>query len=195
MNGQFTKLLSPPAEPAISIAQCREHSRIPSFDVNDTVVSAMRDAAVEIVEQQMAGHISLVDRTYEQWQRTFVPVNTLDHYPLKSITKVEYYDADDVLTEVDSSIYEVYAPRHIRGHAFSEAWPLSTAARNYPVVVTYVSGFGGAEDVPAGLVNAALMVFEDLHRHRGSTQEGKTSVETGISLDRIVRGYFSGMYP
>ncbi|MBL4839392.1 MAG: hypothetical protein JKY47_01010 [Thalassospira sp.] len=89
--------------------------------------------------------------------------------PLQTVSAIEYIDDDGDEITLDSGLYQVVNrgkyPSHIVP-AYSQTWP---STRDVPdaVTVTFVAGYGNAaDDVPAAIRNAGLLLIGDLYEHR-----------------------------
>lgn len=93
-----------------------------------------------------------------------------------TITHVKYYAVDETsLTTLDASLYwRVLTTRGVELQlAAGASWP-ATAERPDAVQVTYVAGFGAtADDVPANIKHAALLLIGHLYENREASVVGQ----------------------
>jgi len=77
---------------------------------------------------------------------------------------VKYYDTDNTLTTLSSTVYDVLGPSEAPAFlqpAEGESWP-TTYQRPDSVVIRFDAGFGAASAVPDVLKEAVLMKTEQL---------------------------------
>ena len=107
--------------------------------------------------------------------------------PLQSVTSVQYYDGDDVLQTLSSSLYRVL------GHT----WPASIAPRptttlpslsDRPdaVLVTYVAGWSSAAHVPRMFIEAIKLLAGHWYLNRESVTVGVVSAEMEMGVKNLV---------
>lgn len=114
----------------------------------------------------------------------------LIRHPVRSISSVVYYDADDVSTTLAASNYEL-----IRGRFFSylvkadlnAVWPTISTSKHKPVTITYVAGYPDpATDttdvlkrakVPECAKGGMLVLLAHWFRNRESVLVGSISKE------------------
>jgi len=161
-NTSLTESVPPDVEP-VTAQETADYGRIDEED-DQPLLDAMITASRQVVEAM--GNLALISRTYEaRWDCW--PKNGelwLPRYPVSSITKVEYYDADNTLqtwTGYDTDIYSIPARITL---SYGETWP-TLRERTGAIIVTYVAGYGATgESVPTALKMAvkagALALYE-----------------------------------
>ena len=185
-----TRTVAPAAEP-VSVIEAKEHLRVDIGD-DDTLIEALITAAREYVEQ--GSRRALVTQTWRLNLDQFPagPEIELPRPPLQSVTSVTYRDSDGTTNTLSSSIYEVdtdSTPGRIR-LAYGEDWPSDTLAETNPVRITFVAGYGDADDVPRRWKQAILLLVGHWYENREATISGTIprsipfAVESLINLDR-----------
>lgn len=163
-------IITPPSEEPITTDELRDHLNFPvgSSDKEDLLagfITAAREAAEHIAE------VSFVTRTYQLTLDAFPRSRAiaLDRPPIQSVSAVQYIDADGNQQTLDPSLYDVRLSQKSPG-AISlksgESWP-RTAEQPGAVTVTYVAGFGDADDVPS----AAQLAIAFIAAHFFNTRE------------------------
>jgi uncharacterized phiE125 gp8 family phage protein len=161
-NTSLTESVPPDVEP-VTAQETADYGRIDEED-DQPLLDAMITASRQVVEAM--GNLALISRTYEArwdcWPKS--GELWLPRYPVSSIAKVEYYDADNTLqtwTGYDTDIYSIPARITL---SYGETWP-TLRERTGAIIVTYVAGYGATgESVPTALKMAvkagALALYE-----------------------------------
>lgn len=144
----------------VSLQEAKLHLRIASEDLDDGVDLALR-AAVEYCEA-VTGRVLRVSYTvvqsYAGWP--CLPVR-FDWNPAYSISHVKYYDADNTLQTVSSSLYRLSQGNAASVLEFDEDFTYPTFYdRRDAVQVTYLAGYATVSDVPACAKHAVLLALE-----------------------------------
>lgn len=161
----------------VTLEECKEHLRVDADDsAEDGYIRSLITAAREYCE-------IVQNRTYLSTTRTLV----LDHFPssreiimpyspLSSVTSIAYIDTDGVSqTMTASTDYEVDTS-HEPGRiylAYSASWPTPRTIPN-AVTITYVGGYGTAEDVPERIKLAVKMLVAHWFELRMPYQTAKS---------------------
>lgn len=138
-----------PAEEPVSVAEAKAHLRI-DVDNEDTLLEGYLLVAREQCE--LMARRALVTQTL-QLRLECWPYDDrieLPRPPLQSVTSVAYTDSDGNAGTMPSGDYIVDAAsepgRIILG--YGKSWPSATLQPGPSIVITYVAGYGDAEDVP-----------------------------------------------
>lgn len=184
-------LVTPPAaEPLDRTELKNSHVRVTGTD-DDTYIDGLI-AAARIVTETQTGR-SLITQT---WQANFEGfpswrVLTLEKSPIQSITHIKYYDADDVLQTLDSSLYTLDAtvnPARIVLN-YEGSWPL-TYSRADAVQITYDAGYGDDRtDIPADLIHAMRFLVAHWYAQREPVRFGNVQVEVPMTYEYLVGPY------
>ena len=111
--------------------------------------------------------------------------------PLQSITSIVYLDRAGASQTLSASRYQVVS----RGKkpslivpAYGEVWPV-TRDQPQAVTVTFVAGYGAAaEDVPAPIRSAGLLMVSDLYQNREAQSAGY-EIKPNPAVDRLIAPY------
>jgi uncharacterized phiE125 gp8 family phage protein len=148
LNCEWVRTVDPTVEP-ITLSDAKVHLRMTHVEEDGLVRSyliAAREAAEEALQR------GLVTQTWQLTLDAFAEIIWLPMAaPLQSVTTVEYYNNDGVLTTLDPSFYTVDTvarPGRIT-RAPGMTWPsLESDRRSGCVVITYVVGWLSTADIP-----------------------------------------------
>lgn len=165
----WTLKTAPTSEP-ITTAEAKLHIR----HIGDTTEDALIDRLIS------AGRIwveNYTDRSLltQTWQlsisqfpsgRLWLPRAA----PLQTITHVKYYDADNALQTLSSTVYSqplFQEPAAIE-LAVNQTWP-GVALRSDAVQIEYVTGYTSATAIPKALTQAILLLVGHWYENREET--------------------------
>lgn len=184
------ELVTPPAQPIVSLAEAKLHLRIDHED-DDWLVASLTQAATEWLE--IATDRKFVAATYRLWLDGFdCDEIELPYPPLASVTFVKYLDSSNVLRTLATSAYEVntrWTPGRVQ-LAYGGVWPTTGYASN-AVQVQFVAGYGSAADVPELAKAAVKLLLGHLYENRETTAEkALTQVPFGVeAMVQSLRAY------
>ncbi|BBE74566.1 head-tail connector protein [Oharaeibacter diazotrophicus] len=158
-------IVTPPTETPVTLADIKAHLRI-DFDDEDALLVSLIEAATGQIEARLGR--ALVMRTVRQTFKRFSPVLRLSASPVQSVASVAYLDAANVDRTLSASAYRVEGVGDVATIAPVTPWP-ATGSEPDAVAVTYVAGYGDAEEVPGAIRNAVKMLAGGLYNHREST--------------------------
>ena len=171
----YLSLVTAPAAPLLSLAQAKQHLR-----VEHTFDDALIVALVSAVEAHIAGRDGFLGRSLltQTWDYKMPWFPACDHIhvpfpPLQSVTHVKYFDGSDVEQTFASASYATHSATD-RGYIKLKqgyGWP-GSYTRDDAVTVRFVCGYGGADDVPAPIKAAALLMLGELYTTRGDDMDG-----------------------
>ncbi|HLO41015.1 MAG TPA: head-tail connector protein [Phycisphaerales bacterium] len=192
-------VVTPPAEMPITLVEAKAHCRV-DIDDDDTLINRCIAAAVDMVEK--ASGRALVTQTLRMSLDSFPwdnercahdPVR-LPRPPLQSIESFEYTDstgATQVLAPEDYQLDVDAAPGELHP-AVGESWPSTQSGKINAVRITYVAGYGDAEDVPAGLKQAVLLLVGHWYENRETVAVGTISKELEQAFGSLVGSFWHG---
>jgi uncharacterized phiE125 gp8 family phage protein len=184
-------LISAPTLDPVTLAEAKNHLRVDSDD-EDTFIEALVTAATAHLD----GHSgvlgrALVTQTWRQDFDGFSDALRLPLFPVASITHVKYYDADNALQTLSSSVYSLFVDG---GGAYvalapDQEWP-SSYSRVDAVAVTYVAGLA-VGSVPMPIKAAILLMVGDLYANRETAQVGSVASKIPMSttVDALISPY------
>lgn len=155
----------------VSLAEAKVHLRI-THDDDDAYILNVIKAATNLAE-------IFQQRTYVQRQRIYIlddfpAVIIIPYPPLIQVDSIQYTDTDGVLQTLAPSQYQVdikNEPGRIVP-AYGESWP-STRGILDAITVTYIAGYGTADDVPAEIKQAVLLIIGHLYENRENVTDAR----------------------
>jgi uncharacterized phiE125 gp8 family phage protein len=191
----YRQTVAPTSEP-LSLAEAKLHLRVDSTD-EDSLIESLIVAAREYVENRTDRQ--LVTATYvlnlrtfpvclernEQWYEIHLPKP-----PLQSVTSVTYVDLAGNTQTLSTGDYVVDNSQVIGRilPSYLQFWPV---ARDFPnsVTVTYVAGYGTAENIPEGIRAAMKLIIGHLYANREAVNVGNIVNELPMAVDALLGSY------
>ena len=164
---RVVQVTAPVCEP-VSMAEAKLHARIDESADNQTV-TALISAARQLAER-FTNRV-FITQTWKLFldEAPCSSVLELPKAPLQSVTHVKGYDDADTATTLAASNYFVDAnskPGRVVLRT-SGNWPVITRVAN-GFEVQFICGYGdAAENVPAEIRQAILLIIAHLYEHRG----------------------------
>ena len=159
------KLITAATSNVVSLAEAKTHLRVDSSD-EDTYISTLIVSAQRQVEAYT--NLCLSDTTYELQLPKF-PANgiVLPISPLKTLTSVKYFDADNSeVTWVDGTdyFYNIWDRKAVINYidGIEETYEY----RRDAVQVRFVAGYTSPDVAPPGLQHAIKLLLTDLYEMR-----------------------------
>jgi len=183
-------LVLAPATGPITLAQVKAQSNI-DFADQDAGIELMIDAAIALLD----GHTGTLRRALieQTWQQDFAafPVCEL-RLPLGdliSVSSVTYYDNNNAQQTLATSVYAAFS--NPQGPFLKlkpeQSWP-SSYSRDDAVRVTWKAGFGdAADDVPADIRQAMLMLVGHWFENREAVVIGEIPATLQLAFDALTR--------
>jgi uncharacterized phiE125 gp8 family phage protein len=181
-------LVTAPTDTPISLDEAKLHLRVTNTS-EDTFIEGCIDAAVSHLDgwSGILGR-ALFTQTWRQDFGCFSDKLRLPLTPVASITHVKYYDGDNALQTLSSSVYQLFndALGPYVGLAPDQDW-VTTYDRPEAVAVTFVCG-SDATAVPASIRAALLLMVGDLYAHRETLLVGSVSsvLQTSVTVDALL---------
>lgn len=162
------KIVTQPATEPVSLADAKAHLAL-THSADDALVTSLIKAARRHVENTTGAR--LITQTWAVALDSFPsgPIQ-LAGWPLQSVTSIAYTDENGDAQTMDSADYVVDTYRRPGWISPVDSWP-STLDTYNAVVVTFVVGYGDADDVPDDLIAAIKMIVAGLYANRESTIE------------------------
>lgn len=169
-------LKTPPSTEPVSLKEAKNHCRVDDDITNDdslirSFIKAARQKAETYTRRQ------LITATYELHLDAFPYTISPPRPPLIDVTSITYWDADGVEQTVPSDDYQVDVAStvgRIRPN-IDKSWP-STYGEMGDVVVEYIAGYGGRDQVPDQIKSAILLIVGHLYEHRETVIVGTGAV-------------------
>lgn len=163
------KVITPPAEEPITLAEAKLHLRVDHAD-EDALIEALIAVAREKAEH-LTGR-ALVTQTLEWISDVFPDCIRLWKTPLQSVTSIKYLDAAGNHQTLSESAYWVDsdgAPARIVA-VDGQSWP-ETSTQPNAVRVRYVAGYGAAADVPESIKQWMKLTIGVLYDRRAAVED------------------------
>lgn len=200
------KLITPPAEPVVSVADLKLYLRVDN-SLEDSRIEVMEAAAVRKLEE-ITSH-KFVNQTWDvfldQWPLSTstrwwdgvveAPISsvvspsrniTLPLGIASSLEEFSTYSDDQEFPEVVSNyIFDTVGPRARVGLKLSGVWPTTVLRPNNGIRFRVVVGFGAAIDVPKDIQQAVKEFVAHMYENRGDQNE--MSIPPHILM--LVEGY------
>lgn len=175
----------------VTVDELKLHIRQSSSmgSVEDSMLQMMISAASVAVENDIGQSISA--RTLVMSLGDFPTYPVVLWYPkVASVSSLEYYDGDNVLTVADPATYdlELAGLRPTVSLSYGKTWPVARE-RPFPVKITYVT----AASTDPVLKLAVLMTAADFYENRESQivsqYFGERSVIANPAISRMLNPY------
>lgn len=180
------KIITPPAEEPVTLAEAKLHCKIDGSD-DDALITGLIVAAREQAENRTGR--ALVTQTLELALDVFPGAEIeLPRIPAQSIVSVKYLDSNAVLQTIDASHYALDnygSQQNWAMPARDYSWP-DTADSANAVKVQYVAGYGAAAAVPASIKAWMLIAIATLYKQRDG-------VITGTIVAELPHGFYEGL--
>lgn len=161
----------------LTTSEVKTHLKVDT-SADDTLIDNLIKAATE--SAQIFTNRYFIDTILSQYGDKWSDLDTLFKSPVSGLTRVEYYDTDDVLTTLASAVYTldmVQQPARI-GLNPNQSFPAVFDKLN-TVSCTYTVGYGtSASDVPEGIRQATLLTI-------GNWYENRQNVVVGHSVNEL----------
>lgn len=186
-------LVTPPAEPAVSLAELRAHVRVGAIITeDDSVLQGFISAAVAHLD----GYSGILGRCLvaQEWSQGYCgwAAHLLLPFPDVSAATITYLDADGASQTVPSAQYEI-----VRGHLgdhilFKSAftWPELDSDAFHPVSVQFTAGYGAAADVPWALKVAIMQLAAHWYENREAVGDARPMP---MAFEALMRPYRMAM--
>ncbi len=151
----------PSTEP-VTAETLRNHLRVDDKST-DRELDVLITTARQVVEQLYLWKL-LIDQTVVEYFDLFANGMELSWGPVDSVTSVQYIDVDGDTQTLSTDIYEL-AFKNGAGIVrlkFNQVFP-STQIHKDVVWITYVAGYGSADDVPKAIQQAILLYAGGLY--------------------------------
>ncbi len=157
---------APSMEP-LTVDELKGHLRISAND-EDALIEAYALAARSWCEEYLGR--ALITQTWQAWYGAWPRDGVLDlpRPPLQSVTWVRWTDEAGVQQTLSTAVYRVVTasePGRIV-LAPGAGWPSETLDAGLPIVVQFVCGYGAAEAVPAGAMQAMRWLVGHMMENR-----------------------------
>lgn len=187
------QLETAPTAELVSLDEARLHVRRDDSD-DDAKITALIAVAMSRLDgiDGILGR-ALITQTWNEELDCFPVGDRLELAlsPAQEIDSIQYYDADNVLQTFGASNYSLHT------RAFGSyvklgteaSWP-STYERDDAVKVTFTVGYGdAADDVPAAIKHAALLIIGHYYENREDSVIGTITAKLPDGVMSLLRPY------
>lgn len=172
MYGRPVLYTAPTSEP-LDVEEVNRHLRTSD---EDEIVTGLITTARLSAERYL--NRSLITQTWKAYFDDWCDEMLLPFPRLQSVTSVEYYNTSGVLTTLSESSYYWVVKTTEPGKIvkkYSAVYPDVQEGRPDAIIVTYVSGYGNAGQVPDDIKHAMKVLIADYYEHRGSVVIGQVN--------------------
>ncbi|MCE3262621.1 MAG: hypothetical protein K0R43_1700 [Pseudoduganella sp.] len=176
-----TRLITPPATPALSLADAKDALKIDTSD-QDAQVEAWV-AGITAHAEHLTGR-AFVTQTWRVTLDAFPDAIELAHPPISAVSSVKFIDTNGVLQTLDPQDY-VLDKESEPGYvvpAPEKSWP-STASQINAVKVEYTCGYGVDTDIPESI--RLYLIAKLREQYDPAIKADKGTVQSSF-LDRLL---------
>lgn len=150
------KVITEPANDPVTVAEAKAFFR-EDRSVEDTLIEGFITAARKALETH-TGYV-MVDTTFEMRLQDFEDVK-IPKRPFQSLTKIEYVDDAGTTQTLGSDKYNLHSHDRPVEIEFLDNLPDLDDEEDtkYPVIITFVAGYGAQADVPEDWKMATRLV-------------------------------------
>lgn len=188
-----SKVITAPASEPISLEAAKNHLKV-DYDTDDTLISGLITAAREYAEDYT--NLKLITQTVEEVFPCFPPLEgavhhdaiTLTFSPLQSVSSISYLNTSGASTPLAESEYidHTHMKPPLITPEVDKEWP-DTYDQPDAVKVTYVVGFGAADDIPETIISAMLLMIGYWYENRAdSVRRQPTQAEHLLKQQKIL---------
>lgn len=194
------RVTTPPAEEPVSLSEIKAHLKV-DVDAEDALIGIYLSAARQQceLESRRAFVTQTLQLKLEEWpwaDRIALPFVdrferpqpdriALPRPPLQSVVSIVYTDSDGVNHTMSTDDYLVDTacePGRVI-LAYGKGWPGATLQNGPSITITYIAGYGDAEDVPATYKQAVMLATGHFYENRE-----QIVVQSGVSSTTLPWG-------
>jgi uncharacterized phiE125 gp8 family phage protein len=172
----------------LTTAEAKKHLKVDTTaddDYIDNLISAATESA------QIFTNRYFINSTIIQYGDTWSDIATLFKSPVSSVDEITYYDSDNSLETLATSVYLTdvnHQPARI-GLKPNQSFP-SLADRISAVIVEYTVGYGSsAANVPEGIKESVLLTVGNLYENRQEVVVGRIATELPKSAQYLLEQF------
>lgn len=171
------KQTSAPASEPITLTEAKAQLRVESDFSDDDVWIA---TAITVVREQVEAltNRAIMPQSLELAISEFEDVMQLPKPPFSSLASIQYYDENNSIQTLSSSIYQLndfVEPAEI-SLAYEQTWP-TVYDRPDAIRIAFSAGYADAASVPASIKQAMLMLLTDLYDNRSAATTNFNTVK------------------
>lgn len=171
---------TPPSDEPVTLTEAKLHLRADSDTADDTLITALIQAAREHVEAVCER--ALMPQTWTERRFGFPDVLTLRGGAVSAVVSVKYVDADGAQQTLDPTTYlaDLTTEPATVSPVYGTQWPVARQQVG-AVSVEYTVGYADAASVPAALKAAILLIVGDLYANREAKVDAKMIENRAVS--------------
>lgn len=179
-----------PATEPVTTVEARAHLNVDTLDDDayiETLIKVARQNAENFTNR------ALITQTWDYWIDRFPfgdrPIE-LPKAPLQSVGSVKYIDENGTEQTLSAATYTVDAdsePGRIY-LAYNKAWP-QTRVQRKAVHIEYDVGYGNANEVPAAIKQAMLLMIGHWYENREDVVVGVSAAELPMASQYLLSPY------
>lgn len=163
-----------PATEPVTLEQAKLQCRVEHAD-EDTLITALIKSARELAEHRTGR--AFITQTCE-WVLPSLDGDKIAFpvAPVQSITSIKYLDSNGVEQILPDSVYALDKTgngKHYLRLKYGQSWP-SVLSQFDAVKITFVAGYGDADDVPAAVKQWMLLAIDAYYKNRGLISDTQT---------------------
>ena len=171
----------------LTTAEVKAHLKVDTT-ADDTLIDNLRDAATNSAQEYTNRFFT--STTLTQYADKWSEIAELYKSPLQSITHIKYYDSDDSLQTLSSSVYNSDAsamPARI-ALAVNQSYP-TTSDRIAAIRVEYIVGATAANLVDNAIKQAVLLTIGHWYQNREAVIVGRIATELPMAAKYLLDQY------
>ena len=174
--------------PLFTTAEAKDFLKVDTT-ADDTLIDNLIKAATQSCEIYTNRYFleTLVTQHADKWS----DIDTLYKSPVSGLTHIKYYDSNDTLQTLDSSVYllDKYSQPARIGLQPNQSFP-NLADRVNAIEVKYTVGYGtSSSDVPEGIRQAVLITIGTWYENRQAVVTGTIATELPLSSQYLLNQY------
>ena len=182
------EVTTPASTSVLTTAEAKAHLKV-DITTDDSLIDNLIASATQISEEYT--NRFFINTTLTQTGTTFDDLKELYKSAVASVTHIKYYDNDDSLQTLATSVYylnNVVQPAQI-SLKVNQSFP-SVADKQNAVECEYIVGYGSAaSDVPESIKQALLLTVGNWYENRSSVVIGRISTELPMSAKWLLDTY------
>lgn len=183
----LTRTVAPSASP-VSVAEVKADLRVDHAD-EDANIQGLIDAAAAIAgapngitgKSLVTETWALSVRCFDAYGRIYLPIT-----PVQSVASITYYDVDDVAQSLDVADFYLYGSEDWAYIEKKDGVLPALRTRLDAITVTFVTGFGAAEDVPENIRQAIRLMVGHWYANRESVVVGAIAAEVPMGAELLL---------
>jgi uncharacterized phiE125 gp8 family phage protein len=182
-------LVSPPDEAIVSTEDAKLH-----LHVDGTIEDGLVESLVAAATSHLDGYTGILGRALvsQVWRQDFDSFGRRLRLPLlaASIVSVTWRAGDGSISTIEDDSYTLQHDALGSTVRFSDSFSFSSDLyETAAIAVTFVAGYGEAEDVPQALRQAILLLVGHWYANREAVNVGNITTALPMSVEALVAPY------